>query len=173
LPGGAAFPEPLLRPLMFGGHQEGGLRPSTENVPGIAGFSRAIELAEEMLTGEAVRLTSLRDYCVHGLLKAFPGAWLNGPGDRRLPGNINMCFPGFNAYELMLVLDRYGIACSSGSACATASSEPSHVLTAIGLCSRDARSSLRFTLGLYTTHEEIDFFIAALSQAAKEVLTLQ
>lgn len=173
LPGGAPFPEPLLRPLMFGGHQEEGLRPSTENVPGIAGFSKAIEISEEALTSEAERLTVLRDYCIHNLLKTFPGARLNGPGDRRLPGNISMCFPGFNAYELMLVLDRHGIACSSGSACSAASTEPSHVLTAIGLCARDARSALRFTLGLYTTRAEIDFFLAALFETIREVQSLQ
>jgi cysteine desulfurase len=158
-----------LRPLMYGGPHEMGLRPSTENIPGIVGLGTAVELAAATMTQEAERQQQLRDYFIDAVLQSIPGSRLNGARENRLPNNINLCFTGVSSYELMLLLDGEGIACSSGSACSAQSEKPSRVLTAIGLSDADARSSLRFTLGRFTTQSDIDYVVEKLPGAIKRL----
>jgi cysteine desulfurase len=155
-------PDTILRPLMYGGPQEAGLRPATENVPAIVGLGRAVELARDSMAGSAERERQLRDYAIGRLLAEIPGSALNGHPQERLPNNINIRFEGVSAYELVLLLDRHGIACSSGSACSSQSEKPSHVLTALGLTAEQAAESLRLTLGKYTEKEDIDYVIGNL-----------
>jgi cysteine desulfurase len=158
------LPDTALQPLMYGGPQEAGLRPATENTPGIVGLGRAVELASETMAGSAERERNLRDYAIARLLAEIPGAALNGHQTRRLPNNINIRLPGVNAYELVLLLDRHGIACSSGAACSSKSAKPSRVLAALGLTSEQAAESLRLTLGKYTEKEDIDYAIGKLPE---------
>jgi cysteine desulfurase len=165
-------PTPVLRPLMFGGEQETGLRPSTENVPGIVGLGKAAEIAGKIMQSEKIRLQHLRNSSIERILQEVPGTKLNGPIHNRLYSNINICFEGLNGYELLLILDRLGIACSTGSACSSQSEMPSHVLTAIGLSGEEARSSLRFTLGRHTKPEDMDYVIEQLPQAIKTLKDL-
>ena len=153
-----------LQPLMYGGPQEAGLRPATENTPGIVGLGKAVELARDTMAATADRERKLRDYAIGRLLSEIPGAALNGHRFERLPNNINLRFEGVSAYELVLLLDRHGIACSSGAACSSQSAKPSRVLAAIGLISKEAAESLRLTLGKYTEKEDIDYVIAKLPE---------
>lgn len=146
----------VLMPLMYGGYQEMGLRPATENVPAIAAMGKALEIAETDMASESSRQTGLRDYFIDTVLDRIPGTRLNGSRKSRLPNNCNFCFRGVRAYELMLLLDRKGIACSSGSACSSHAEKPSRVLAAMGLSPEEAAGSLRFTLGRYTTKQDID-----------------
>ena len=155
-------PDTVLRPLMYGGPQEAGLRPSTENVPAIVGLGRAVELARDSMASSVEQERQLRDYAIERLLSAIPGSGLNGHSRERLPNNINIRFVGVSAYELVLLLDRHGIACSSGSACSSQSEKPSHVLSAIGLTAQQAGSCLRLTLGRYTHREDIDYVVEKL-----------
>jgi cysteine desulfurase len=164
-----AYPERILRPLMYGGPHEMGLRPSTENIPGIVGLGTAVELAAGPMAQEAIRQQQLRDYFIDAVLQNIPGTTLNGARENRMPNNINLCFAGVSAYELMLLLDGRGIACSSGSACSAQSEKPSRVLTAIGLSDADARSSLRFTLGRFTTQSDIDYVVENLPATIKRL----
>ncbi|MBM4310459.1 MAG: cysteine desulfurase [Deltaproteobacteria bacterium] len=152
----------LLQPLMHGGKQEAGLRPATENVAGIVGLAKALELAAADMAQESARLEALRDNAIDWLLQAIVGVRLNGPRIGRIANNINICIPGVNGYELMLLLDRYGIACSTGAACSTQSEKPSRVLTAIGLSPLEALESLRLTLGKYIVKDDIDYVIGKL-----------
>lgn len=142
-----------------GGRHEQGLRSGTLNVPGIVGLARAVTLCGEELAIEAVRLRGLRDRLFAGLRQGLPDVALNGPPlDRpaqRLPGNLNCQFPGVTGEALMLHLRE--LAVSSGSACTSADPEPSHVLRALGLSEEQARTSLRFGLGRFTTAAEIEF----------------
>ncbi len=149
----------LLKPLMYGGSQEEGLRPSTENVPAITAMSKAIEIAAADMTAESQRQKELREYFIGSVLERIPGTDLNGSRQKRLPNNCNLCFRGVNAYELMLLLDRRGIACSIGSACTSHSEKPSRVLTATVLTSEEAAGSLRFILGRYTTLQDLDYAV--------------
>ena len=154
----------ILQPLMYGGPQESGLRPATENVAAIAGLGKAVELAAEALTGESARLERLRDAAIDSLLREVPGARLNGPRQGRLANNINICIPGANGYELMLLLDRSGIASSTGAACSSGSEKPSRVLSAIGLSQKDALCSLRLSLGKSTTEVELDMALGKIRE---------
>jgi cysteine desulfurase len=159
-----SLPDTTLQPLMYGGPQEAGLRPATENTPGIVGLGKAVELARDSMAGSAERERKLRDYAIERLLAEIPGVALNGHRSRRLPNNINVRFEGVNAYELVLLLDRHGIACSSGAACSSQSAKPSRVLAAIGLTAQEAAESLRLALGKYTEKEDIDYVIAKLRE---------
>ena len=158
------LPDTVLQPLMYGGPQESGLRPATENTPGIVGLGKAVELARDTMAGTAERERKLRDYAIGRLLSEIPGAGLNGHRFERLPNNINIRFENVNAYELVLLLDRHGIACSSGAACSSQSAKPSRVLAAIGLTAQEAAESLRLTLGKYTEKEDIDYVISKLPE---------
>lgn len=139
-----------------GGAQESNRRAGTENVPAIMGMTRALELAYEELDERNAHVQKLRDQLIEGILKRIPDSRLNGDRERRLPNNVNVTFAGVDGETLLLNLDLHGIAASSGSACTTGSTEPSHVLLSIGLAPEEARSSIRLSLGKDNTQAEID-----------------
>ena len=153
-----------ITPLVHGGDQESGRRASTQNVPGIVGFGKAVELAAATLHEEVVRLTSLRDRFIQGIFERIDGIRLNGHPARRLPNNINLSVESIEGEGMILSLDMMGIACSTGSACSSSSLEPSHVLLAIGLPHELSHGSLRFSLGMYTKEGDIDAVLEALPQ---------
>jgi cysteine desulfurase len=144
-----------LHQLLHGGEQEEGRRASTHNVASIVGFQKAVSIAGQALEVEAERLTRLRDMLIHGIQGRMANTELNGHPLRRLPNNVNMCFRGVEGASIRLRLDMAGIACSTASACSSATMEPSHVLLAIGLDEEAALSSVRFSLGRYTEEHEI------------------
>jgi len=151
-----------IDPLLHGGDQEKGRRASTHNTPGIAGFSKAVELAAFEMNQEAVRQSQLREKLISALLEAVPESKLNGHPRLRLPNNVNMSFAYVEGEALLLNLDMEGIAVSTGSACTASSLEPSHVLTACGVANELAHGSLRLSLGHTTTEEEIEQVISVL-----------
>lgn len=142
--------------LIHGGAQERGLRAGTENLPGIVGIGRAIELATANLAENARRITALRDKLMDGILERIPDARINGHRTQRLPNNCNVSIRYIEGEAMLLRLDLAGIAASSGSACTSGSLDPSHVLLAIGLPHEIAHGSLRLTLGADTTEKDID-----------------
>lgn len=158
---GALYIRKGIRPgnLLYGGAQERGRRAGTENVPGIVGLGRAIELAAAELEEENARLIPLRDRLIEGILAAIPYSRLNGHKTCRLPGNVNISFEFVEGEAILLLLDAKGIAASSGSACTSGDLDPSHVLLAIGLPHEKAHGSVRLTLGRYNTQEEVDAVI--------------
>lgn len=145
-----------ISPILHGGEQERGRRASTQNVAGIIGFSKAIELAERTLPEEIDRISRLRDRFITGVLESIEHTRLNGHPIKRLPNNANICVAFIEGEALILRLDMSGIACSSGSACSSSSMEPSHVLKSIGLSPELSHGALRFTLGRHTTTGDID-----------------
>jgi len=153
-----------ITPLVHGGDQESGRRASTQNVPGIVGFGKAVELAATTLHEEVVRLTSLRDRFIQGIFERIDGIRLNGHPTLRLPNNINLSVESIEGEGMILSLDMMGIACSTGSACSSSSLEPSHCLLAIGLPHELSHGSLRFSLGMYTKEGDIDAVLEALPQ---------
>ena len=143
--------------LIHGGGQERGRRAGTENIPGVVGLGKAIELATENIEENRARLTVLRDKLIDGILERIPYARLNGPrGDKRVPGNSNISFEFIEGESILLSLDFEGICASSGSACTSGSLDPSHVLLAIGLPHEKAHGSLRTTLGAASTEEDVE-----------------
>ena len=153
-----------LTPVIAGGGQERGKRGGTENVPGIAAMAAALQESCGILEQESRRLSALRDRLIAGLL-TVPQAVLNGDPIQRLPGNVNVSSPGMAGESLLLLLDEAGICASSGSACASGSLDPSHVLLAIGRSPRLASASLRLTLGRGTTDEDVDTLLAVIPAA--------
>lgn len=147
-----------LEPLIHGGAQERRRRAGTENVAGIVGLARALELAREEQEAENERLTKLRDRLLEGL-QQIPYTKVNGSLTHRLPNNVNVCFQYIEGESMLLNLDLKGIAASSGSACTSGSLDPSHVLLAMGLTHEIAHGSLRLTLGRSTTEADIDFVL--------------
>ena len=170
-PKGAGFlyvrRETKIVPQILGGGQEMGLRAGTEPVALAVGMSKALEIAQEERVVESVRLIPLRDYFVKELLKKIPKAILNGHPTERLPNNINISIPGANGEEMVLRLDAAGISCSTGSACVSESSAPSHVILALGRSSELANGSLRLTMGRSTTKEDLDYVLEKLSDIIK------
>jgi len=154
-----------LAKLIYGGHHERDRRAGTENVPAIAGFGRAAELARINLDERMSRMRELRDYLEQQIESRIERAQVNGDSERRVPNISNLSFDGVDGESLLIALDLKGIAVSTGSACASGSLEPSHVLTALGLSREEVRGSLRVSLSAYTTREEIDYLIAALSES--------
>ncbi|AIY82592.1 cysteine desulfurase NifS [Clostridium baratii] len=145
--------------LIHGGGQERNRRAGTENIAGIVGLGKAIELASENLEEHAKNMVVLRDRLIEGLLK-IPYTRLNGPrGDKRLPGNVNVSFEFIEGESILLSLDFEGVCASSGSACTSGSLDPSHVLLAIGLPHEKAHGSLRLTLGDGSTEEDVDYVL--------------
>jgi len=144
-----------LAPFMHGGEQEKRRRAGTENVPGIVGFGRAAEIAQQEVGKEAEHLSYLRDKLIKGILERIDHTRLNGHPSRRLPNNVNVSVDFVEGESMLLNLDLQGICTSTGSACSLSSLEPSHVLLAMGLSHEQAHSSLRLTLGKWTTEEEI------------------
>ena len=149
-------------PLLMGGGQERERRSGTENVPAIVGMAEALRLAELERESAFTHSIALRDRLAAGIMELVPGTILNGHPTNRLPNNVNVCFPGLEAEPVLLGLDLKGIYASSGSACSTASLEPSHVLTAIGRPADIARGSLRVTVGRATTEDDVDYFLETL-----------
>jgi len=142
--------------FMHGGEQEFGRRAGTHNVPGIVGLGKAAQIAQQEMDEEAERVTRLRDKLINGVLENIDHTRLNGHPQTRLPNNVNVSISYAEGEAMCLNLDREGICCSTGSACSSAATEPSHVLQALGLDPLQAHSSLRFSLGKWTTEEEID-----------------
>jgi len=147
------------QPYIVGGGQERGRRGGTENVASIVGFGRAAELAMASLPDEHTRARALRDRLEDGILAAMPGTSRNGAKEPRLPNTSNLAFEGVEAEGILMLLDQAGICASSGSACTTGSLDPSHVLTAMGCSVARARSSIRFSLGIYNTEAEVDYVL--------------
>lgn len=160
-----------LAPRFYGGHAERDRRPGTENVPGIVGFGKAAELARKLLTEDAARIRGLRDQ-LESALERIPGAQVNGDRARRVPNTTNMTFANAGGEALLIALDLQGIACSTGAACSSGSTEPSHVLLAAGLTHDDARSSLRFSLGRATTREEVERAIEVVPEVVERIRSL-
>lgn len=155
--------------LIHGGGQERGRRAGTENVPGIVGLGKAIELATENIDSYNERLIKLRTKLINGIMERIPYTILNGHPEKRLPGNANFCFKYIEGESLLLNLDMKGIAASSGSACTSGSLDPSHVLLAIGLPHEIAHGSLRLTLGEENTEEDIDYVLEVLPEIVQRL----
>jgi len=160
-------------PLLHGGGQESGLRPSTENIPGIAGFAKAAELCSGEMENEAKRLTGLRNKISDYLHKNFNNTYINGHPENRLPGHLSFSFHGLEGetIRLLFMLDELGIAVSAGSACSSndKTHNASHVLQAIGLNPLEARGAVRLSLGRFNTDEEISIFTRALNQTVHQL----
>lgn len=157
-----------IEPILHGGGHEAGLRPSTVNVPAIVGFAKACEICRKVMTKESQRLKKLRDKLIKNILK-IDNSKLNGHPIRRLPHNANFSFSFVEGESIVIQLDLLGIAASTGSACATAKLEPSHVLLAIGLKPHEAHGSLRLTLGRWTKEKDIDYVIKVLPEIIKKL----
>lgn len=157
-----------LTSLMEGGGQERGKRPGTENLPAIMGMAAALKEECSLMEENAARVAAMRDRLLQGLFQ-IPYSILNGPRDNRLPGNVNFCFEGVSGESLLLLLDSKGICASSGSACASGALDPSHVLLALGLAPEIAQGSLRISLDISNTEEEIDYMLEVIPQVVKQL----
>lgn len=158
-----------LPPLLLGGGQENGRRAGTENVPGIAGFGVAAELAQSVLLSEMPRVAGMRDDFERGVRAHFPQARFHGSPRNRLPNTLNFALPGLPATDLLAALDRSGVCCSVGSACVSGSPHASHVLRAMGVDDDEAKSSLRFSFSRMNTPEDVAGALAALDEAARRL----
>lgn len=158
-----------IKNLIEGGAQERKRRAGTENVPGIIGFGKAVELASENFDTHVNHLLVLRDRLMKGILEQVPYVKLNGHPTERHPGNVNVCFEFIEGESLLLSLDLVGIAGSSGSACTSGSLDPSHVLMAIGLPHEIAHGSLRLTIGDFTTEADVDYTIEKLVEIVERL----
>jgi cysteine desulfurase len=162
-----------LRPIFFGGNHERGRRPGTENVAGIAGLGKAAELARAWLAnGERQALAALRDRLEQGILAQVEEAGVNGAGAARVANTSNLYFDHVEAEALVIALDLKGLAVSGGSACQSGSTEPSHVLTAMGLSVARARASVRISLSRMTTGDEVDCALALVPAAVARLRKL-
>jgi len=148
-----------LAPFMLGGHQEGGRRAGTENVPGIIGLGKACELAAKNMKEENNRVKYLRDKLEKAILEKCPDCMVNGDTEDRLPNTSNISFEFIEGESILLMLDKFGICASSGSACTSGSLEPSHILRAMGVPFTAAHGSVRFSLSRYNTEQEVDYTI--------------
>jgi cysteine desulfurase len=162
-----------LRPMFFGGLHERGRRPGTENVAGIVGLGKAAELARDWLAGRgAAELAALRDRLEQGILRAVDEAGINGAGAARVANTSNLYFDHVEAEALVIALDLKGLAVSGGSACQSGATEPSHVLTAMGLSEARARASVRLSLSRLTTEDEVERVIAMVPAAVARLREL-
>ena len=155
-----------------GGRQERNRRAGTENVPGIVGFGIAARLAAEKLETDTARLTQLRDRLERGVLAAVPGTIVNGDATPRVSNTTNISFDRVEAESLLIALDLEGVAVSTGSACSSGALEPSHVLRAMGLSSHRTQNSIRFSLGLGNTTEQVDHVIELLPRVVDKLRSL-
>jgi cysteine desulfurase len=149
-------------PFLIGGHQEKGRRGGTENTPSIIGLGKACELAGQNMGTENTRVRDLRDKLENGLLTSIPFCRVNGNRSARLPNTTNISFESIEGEGILLLLDQFGICASSGSACTSGSLQPSHVLRAMGVPFTMAHGSVRFSLSVYNTEEEVDVVIEKL-----------
>ena len=159
----------VIQPYMNGGAQESKRRAGTENLPGIYGLSKALEIALENIDEKQEKLREMREYLKSEIVKNIPDIKFNGHDDKRLANNINFCFRFIEGESLLLMLDLNGICASSGSACTSGSLDPSHVLLALGLPHEIAHGSLRLTLSYETTKEEADFTVKTLSEVVNKL----
>jgi cysteine desulfurase len=160
-----------MRPLIFGGHQEKGRRPGTENVPGVVGMGKAAEMAMEHLK-DMPKVAALRDKLQNGILTNIKTSTLNGSPDKRTPNTLNVSFEFIEGESILLYLDRKGIFVSTGSACSSGSLEPSHVLRAMNLPFSKIHGSVRFSLSRYTTEDEIDYTLRELPDVIDTLLRI-
>jgi cysteine desulfurase len=161
-----------VEPMLRGGQHERGLRPGTENVPGIVGMGMAAKLARKSLAEDAARIAALRDRFESALCESIPGSRVNGDRARRVCNTTNITIPGASGESVVIALDLQGIASSTGAACSSGAIEPSHVLLAIGCSDEAARSSVRFSLGRTTTPEEINRSIATIPAVVERLRAL-
>ncbi|MDP3052920.1 MAG: cysteine desulfurase family protein [bacterium] len=161
-----------LKPIIFGGGQEKGLRSGTENVPAYVGLAKALELAQKNRKKESQRLKKLSQNLTERILKTIPKTFLNGHPEKRLPNNVNITILDIEGEALLLHLDQYGICASTGSACHSQTLQPSHVLQAIGLPREIIHGSLRLTLGKKTTQKDIDYVLKVLPPIVKKLREL-
>ena len=158
-----------MQPILTGGKHERNRRAGTENVAAIAGMGAAARLAAGKLASEAERIAALRDRLENGILAAVPGTAVNGARDRRVPNTSNISFDRVEAESLLIALDLEGIAVSTGSACSSGTLEPSHVLKAMGLPVHRTQNSLRFSLGMFSTEEEVDFVVGVMPRLVEKL----
>ena len=161
-----------IAPIIHGGGQEMSLRSGTENVQGIVGFGKACELAAAKMDHYQEHVGKLRDRMVEKVLQEIPHSRLNGSRDARIPNNAHFTFFGVNGEDLIIKLDEAGIAASTGSACSVKKQKPSHVLKAMGFSYEEITGSLRLSLGMHNTEEEVDRAVAALAGVVKELREL-
>jgi len=148
-----------IEPLLHGGGQEKGLRSGTENIPGIVGFGKAAEISKQEMQTNIIKLTKLRDRLIEGLVNSLPYTYLNGHPTNRLPDNVSVRYSFVEGESILLSLDVDGVLVSSGSACASKTLEPSHVLLATGLKHEEAHGSIMFTLSKQSCTEDIEYVI--------------
>lgn len=156
-----------FKKIQDGGHQERDKRAGTENVAGIVGLGKAIELADNNIISYNKQLVFLRNYCIKQIESKITNIKINGDIKNRLPGNVNISFKGIDAQDLLLKLDEKGICTSSGSACSSGSKTASHVLTAIGLPEDLSKSALRITFGSENTRADVDYLVKCLEESVK------
>nr|WP_300209263.1 cysteine desulfurase NifS [uncultured Anaerostipes sp.] len=161
-----------LRSFIHGGAQERKRRAGTENVSGIVGLGKAVEIAFKTMEERTAKETEIRDYAIDRILSEIPYCRLNGDRRKRLPNNINISFQFIEGESLLIMLDMAGICASSGSACTSGSLDPSHVLLAIGLPHEIAHGSLRMTLGEETTKEDMDYVIEKLKEIVDKLRSM-
>lgn len=159
-------------PYIIGGHQEEGRRGGTENVPYIIGLGKACEIAARSLEDEYLRVRSLRDKLENGLLEKIPNSIINGDREQRLPNTVSISFEYVEGESILLKLSDKGICASSGSACTSGSLEPSHVLRAMGVPFTAAHGSIRFSLSVYNTEEEIDYILEVTPPIIEELRSI-
>ena len=158
-----------LKSFIHGGAQERGKRAGTENVPGIVGFAKAVEIEAATMKERTEKEIALRDHLIDRVLNEIEYVRLNGDRQKRLPNNANFCFRFIEGESLLLMLDMNGICGSSGSACTSGSLDPSHVLLSIGLPHEIAHGSLRLTLGENNTMEEMDYVVDTLKTVVQQI----
>ncbi len=161
-----------ILPIIHGGGQEWYLRSGTENVPGIVGFGKACELATKRMSQYQEHVTGLRDYVIERVLKEIPRSRLNGLRTERIPNNAHFTFFGVNGEDLIIKLDENGVAASTGSACSVKKQKQSHVLKAMGFSYEEITGSLRLSLGMHNSRDEVDRAVDILSNVVKELREL-
>ena len=158
-----------MEPIIFGGGQERNLRSGTENLAGVVGFAKALEMVQKNKNKENARLEKLQKYFFQQVLNTIPSVVINGDLKNRLPGNVNVSILGIEGEAMLLYLDERGISASTGSACDSSRLEPSHVILALGQSYEYAHGSLRFSMGKHTTKMEIDYTVKALKEVVEKL----
>lgn len=161
-----------LAPLFYGGSHEKKRRPGTENVAGIVGLAKTLEIAGERMDADFPRLQELSDYFIDRVITTIPDVFFNGPRRNRIPQTANLSFAGIEGESIVLSLDIEGIACSAGSACTSGATEPSHVLVAMGKPKVRSQGAIRFSMGRSTTKEQLDYVIAKLDPVVQRLRDL-
>ena len=158
-----------LNPILIGGGQEFGLRSGTENIPGIVGLKRAVEILQEKMEEETKRFKTFRDRLINTVLKEIPKCYLNGHPRERLPNNAHFRFDGIEGESLLLSLNDKGISISTGSACSSKTLEPSHTLISLGLLHEEAHGSLELTCGRFNKNEDVDTVLEVLPEVVERL----